>query len=89
MRRIAVCLLIILSSASVAARESKLSDADGGSCPTRTQTAATRSPDRDPSSKALPVKKTKPSLPSSSGGGGDDVRLQSPRWHRFLPGMFR
>jgi hypothetical protein len=89
MRRIAVCLLIILSSASVAARESKLSDADGGSCPTRTQTAATRSPDRDPSSMALPVKKAKPSLPSSSGGGGDDVRLQSPRWHRFLPGMFR
>jgi hypothetical protein len=34
------------------------------------------------------VKKTKP-LPSNTGGGGDDVRLQSPRWHRFLPGMFR
>ena len=88
MRRIAVCLLIALASASVAARESKLSDADGGSCPTRTQTAATRSPDRDPSSMAMPVKKAKPNLPSS-GGGGDDVRLQSPRWHRFLPGMFR
>jgi hypothetical protein len=88
MRRIAVCLLIALASASVAARESKLSDADGGSCPTRTQTAATRSPDRDPSSMAMPVKKAKSSLPSS-GGGGEDVRLQSPRWHRFLPGMFR
>ncbi|GAB3098788.1 hypothetical protein [Lysobacter terrae] len=89
MRRIAVCLLIALTSASVAARESKLSDADGGSCPTRTQTAVTRSPDRDPASMALPVKKTKAAAPVSTGGGGDDVRLPSPRWHRFLPGMFR
>jgi hypothetical protein len=87
MRRIAVCLLIALASASVAARESRLSDADG-SCPSRTQTAATRSPDRDPSSIAMPVKKAKPAVPGT-GGGGDDVRLPSPRWHRFLPGMFR
>jgi hypothetical protein len=89
MRRIAVCLLIALTSASVAARESKLSDADGGSCPTRTQTAVTRAPDRDPASMALPVKKAKAAMPTNSGGGGDDVRLPSPRWHRFLPGMFR
>ena len=88
MRRIAVCLLIALASASVAAREAKLSDADG-SCPSRTQTAATRSPDRDPSSVALPVKKARPVVPGASGGGGDDVRFPSPRWHRFLPGMFR
>lgn len=90
MRRIAVCLLIALASASVAARESRLNDADGGSCPSRTQTAATRSPDRDPSSMGMPVKKAKAAaVPGNSGGGGDDVRLQSPRWHRFLPGMFR
>lgn len=89
MRRIVVCLLIALASASVAARESKFSDADGGSCPTRTQTAVTRSPDRDPASMALPVKKSKSAVPANSGGGGDDVRLPSPRWHRFLPGMFR
>ncbi|QNP41490.1 hypothetical protein [Lysobacter solisilvae (ex Woo and Kim 2020)] len=88
MRRIAVCLLI-LASTSVAARESKLSDADGGSCPsTRAQSTATRAPDRDPASMALPVKKTKPSA-APNAGGGDDVRLPSPRWHRFLPGMFR
>jgi hypothetical protein len=90
MRRIAVFLLIALTSASVAARESKLSDADGGSCPTRTQTAVTRAPDRDPASMALPVKRNKTVVPAgSTGGGGDDVRLPSPRWHRFLPGMFR
>jgi hypothetical protein len=90
MRRTVVCLLIALASAGVAAREAKLSDADG-SCPTRTQTAATRAPDRDPASMALPVKKAKPAPApaASTGGGGDDVRLPSPRWHRFLPGMFR
>jgi hypothetical protein len=87
MRRIVVCLLIVLASASVAARESKLSDADGGSCPSReTRSSAVRV--RDPAPMAMPVKKTKASLPGNS-GGGDEVRLQSPRWHRFLPGMFR
>ena len=89
MRRIVVCLLIALASATVAAREAKLSEADGGSCLNHeARSAATRAPDRDPASMALPVKKSKSSLPSNS-GGGDDVRLQSPRWHRFLPGMFR
>lgn len=87
MRRIAICLLIALASASVAARESKLSDAEGGSC--RGAQSTVRAPDRDVS--VLPAaKKTKPALPSNSGGGGDDIRLpSSPRWHRFLPGMFR
>lgn len=89
MRRIVVCLLIALASATVAARESKLSDADGGSCPdAAARSSATRAPDRDPASMAAPVKKTKAnSLPGNNGGG--DSRLQSPRWHRFLPGMFR
>ncbi|MFC5577049.1 hypothetical protein ACFPOA_03340 [Lysobacter niabensis] len=87
MRRIVVCLLIALTSATVAARESKLSDADGGSCPSQeTRSVAART--RDPAPMAVPVKKTKASLPSN-GGSVDEVRLQSPRWHRFLPGMFR
>lgn len=89
MRRIVVCLLIALASASVAARESKLSDAEGGSC-RGAQSATSRAPDRDATVLPAPVKKTKPALPSNTGGGGDDVRLpSSPRWHRFLPGMFR
>ena len=87
MRRIVVCLLLV-ASATVAARESKLSDAEGGSC-RGAQSVSTRAVDRDPVVLPAPVvKKTKP-LPSNTGGGGDDVRLQSPRWHRFLPGMFR
>jgi hypothetical protein len=88
MRRIAVVGLLIVASATVTARESKLSDAEGGSC-RGARSVSTRAPDRDPAILPAPlVKKAKP-LPSNTGGGGDDVRLQSPRWHRFLPGMFR
>jgi len=87
MRRIVVCLLIALASASVAARESRLSDAEGGSC-RGAQSSITRTSERDTPALPAPAKKSK-SLPSSNGGGGDDVRLPSPRWHRFLPGMFR
>lgn len=89
MRRTVVCLLIALASASVVARESRLSDAEGGSC--RGAHAATaRAPERDPLVAPAQVKKARPAIPANtSGGGGDDVRMTSPRWHRFLPGMFR
>lgn len=86
MRRIVVCLLIALASTSAAARESRLSDAEGGSC-RGAQSSVVRAPERDTPALPAPAKKSK-SLPSSH-GGGDDVRLPSPRWHRFLPGMFR
>jgi hypothetical protein len=86
MRRIVVCLLIALASAGAAARE-RLSDAEGGGC-RGVQTSIVRAPERDTPALPAPAKKTK-SMPSSTGGGGDDVRLPSPRWHRFLPGMFR
>lgn len=88
MRRIVVCLLIAFASASVVARESKLSDADGGSCPSQSQRAAAPRAARDAVVTPAPVNKAKASV---RGGNGDEVgnRLQSPRWHRFLPGMFR
>ena len=87
MRRIVVCLLIALASAGATAREARLSDADGGSC-RGAQSSIARAPERDTPALPAPAKKAKP-LPSGTGGGGDDVRLPSPRWHRFLPGMFR
>jgi hypothetical protein len=87
MRRIVVCLLIALASTGAAARETRLSDAEGGSC-RGAQTSIVRPAERDTPALPAPAKKTK-SMPSTNGGGGDDVRLPSPRWHRFLPGMFR
>lgn len=87
MRRTVVCLLIAIASTSVAAREAKLSAADGGSCPNQdTRLTTGRSADHDAATPA-PARETKATTP-----GGDEEagpRLQSPRWHRFLPGMFR
>lgn len=89
MRRIVVCLLIASASAGVFARESRLSDAGGGSCPSHGSRAPARTSGRDAVVAPAPASKAKTN--PVSGGGGDDVgtRLQSPRWHRFLPGMFR
>ena len=39
-----------------------------------------------------PAASRKASKPAARGGGGDSEgspRLQAPRWHSFLPGMFR
>jgi hypothetical protein len=89
MRRIVVCLLIAFASASVVARESKLSDADGGSCSSHSQTAAASRPARDAVVAPAPANKTKASSVRVGGGVDAGNRMQSPRWHRFLPGMFR
>ena len=91
MRRIALCLLIALASAGVAARESKLSAADdSGACSTH----SSRLQDRDEVRDAAPVSPApnKAKVTPRSGGGDSDIpvgRVPSPRWHRFLPGMFR
>ncbi|MFD0738914.1 hypothetical protein ACFQZQ_06425 [Lysobacter koreensis] len=80
--RICLCLLIAIASASVAAREVKLSAANSGSCPDTI--AASKEPAR--SSRAIAparANKAKPSMHS------DSAIRQSPRWHSFLPGMFR
>ncbi|KRD77295.1 hypothetical protein [Lysobacter sp. Root983] len=86
MLRICFCLLIALASASVAAREVKLSANE--SCPesasqkkdtVRANNRAVVAPTRAADTKA------KPTVHSDANNG----RLQSPRWHSFLPGMFR
>ena len=91
MRRIALCLLIALASAGVAARESKLSAADdGGACSTHSSRAQNRDDVRDAAPVSPAPNKTK--VAPRAGGGDSDVpvsRMPSPRWHRFLPGMFR
>jgi len=84
MLRICLCLLIALASTGVAARDVKMSSPNGGSCP---DSAADRDAPVSPR-KAPPARETKarPSVHSDWVGNG---RLQSPRWHSFLPGMFR
>ena len=92
MRRIALCLLIALASAGVAARESKLSTpGDGSACSTHSaRQTEERENVRDAAPTLPPASKTKV-MPRAGGGDGDVPvgRVPSPRWHRFLPGMFR
>lgn len=79
--RICLCLLIALASASVAAREVKLSAANSGSCPDTI--AASKESARSRAIAPVRANKVKPSMHS------DSATRQSPRWHSFLPGMFR
>lgn len=85
MLRICFCLLIALASASVAAREVKLSPNE--SCPeSASQKKDTvRASNRPAVAPTRTDPKAKPTVHSDANNG----RLQSPRWHSFLPGMFR
>ena len=87
MLRTCLCLLIAFASATVAAREIKLSDANSGSCPDNMVVASGKDQARAAPRSPAPVResKAKPGIPSDVGNS----RQQSPRWHSFLPGMFR
>ena len=91
MRRIALCLLIALASAGVAARESKLSSpGDSGACSAHSSRQTDdRADDREAAPTLPPASKTK--VAPRAGGSDSDApgRVPSVRWHRFLPGMFR
>lgn len=81
---VCLSLLIGLASTAVSARDVKMSSANGGSCPDSAI-------DKDAPvgvRKAPPARETK-AKPSVHGDWVGSGRLQSPRWHSFLPGMFR
>lgn len=91
--RLALCLLLLCTSFPLVARDARMMSANsggsGGSCQddsARSDGAAT------PQAAAKPaVHAVKPGKPkaASSRGGGDLGDVRPPRWHSFLPGMFR
>ncbi|MDI9238658.1 hypothetical protein QLQ15_06985 [Lysobacter sp. LF1] len=85
MFRICLCLLIVVASSTVAAREIKLSSANSGSCPE--SAALVRETPRATPHATAPQReaKARPTVHGDATG----PRMQSPRWHSFLPGMFR
>ena len=88
MLRICLCLLIVVASSTVAAREIKLSSANSGSCPEASSIA--RDNARATPRATAPVRDVRPARPSvHSDAAGAAGSMQSPRWHSFLPGMFR
>ncbi len=84
-------LLLALVSLPVAARTSPLSNVgeDVASCP---DTGAADDDQADPANKSTATKRT--AAPAATKvrpavRGNDTVPGRTPRWHRFLPGMYR
>lgn len=92
MVRLCLALLLICACAAVSAREVRLQTPNGetGTCP---EVEASTVPAAAPKSAPAPAPaRAKPAAkPATTQGGGGDasVRSQGPRWHSFLPGMFR
>lgn len=94
MSRLLVSLLLILACTTVSAREAGKHSANGGgsSCPDVATTAQT---DPDVSASAKPAARVaaptgraaKPVSQRSGNAAGNQPN--TPRWHSFLPGMFR
>ena len=88
MNRIALCLLLLCASSLANARDVRLHgpNGDGGSCPEATAVAAAG----PAATKHAPaVNRGKARAPTTFRAGGDDNGTRTPRWHSFLPGMFR
>lgn len=83
------CLLLLLVSSLAMARDARMHGANGGGgeCPEAAAAAAVAKP--APAAKALPATTGKTRAPTTFRGGSDDTDARTPRWHRFLPGMFR
>lgn len=91
MVRLCTALLLICASAGVSARDVSMESPNGetGSCP-EIEAAAS------PKTEALPTTAVRKPVgkahATTQGGGGEapvSVRSPGPRWHSFLPGMFR
>ena len=94
MTRLASSLLLLCLCTGAYARDLRMHgpNGDGGSCPDESSAPLAN---LAPSPKAMPAapvhRAGKPKAPTAlrSGGGGDDIGMHAPRWHSFLPGMFR
>lgn len=85
--RIALLLLLCSASLPLVAREVRQAGPNGnGSCPTETESQAdeTVADGREHrGTSAAPAER-----PAKPGGTGE-AAVRNPRWHSFLPGMFR
>jgi hypothetical protein len=85
MLRFCLCLVFVLLSAGAAAREVKMSSPHGGGCSEQPAAGVKKAPaTATPATAPAAETRIKPSVHSDA-----PSRLSSPRWHSFLPGMFR
>ncbi|MGN6513804.1 MAG: hypothetical protein ACTHKZ_09590 [Lysobacteraceae bacterium] len=96
MTRLAFCLLLLCLAAGAHARDIRMHGPDGdsgGSCADESNAPmASLVPAAKPAQDAPVHRAGKPKAPTTlrgGSGGGDDSGMHAPRWHSFLPGMFR
>lgn len=96
MRRFAHCLILLLAPCSLAWAEDGFDKSQRGACVYSSDSqrpAASRTPS-EASASTLP-RAPRPVVETGAGNGGggteEDLmqRMRAPRWHSFLPGMFR
>jgi hypothetical protein len=90
---ILLSVALLCASGQVLATESRQMDPDGGgSCPESTTATNDAADEVDADAAAAPARRTqkaKPAATPRASGGGSANRGNAPRWHSFLPGMFR
>lgn len=87
-----IVLLLLCVSLSVAARDVPLSGANSGdgTCPELSDAGASNDSVvhvGEPATVTPRVRSTRPA--TSRGAANDEIIVRPPRWHSFLPGMFR
>lgn len=82
-----VFIALLLASTGVVARDTALEPTAGETCAEKQEAAKDATARATTTRGGVPARQTK----AKAGTGGDvpGNRLQSPRWHSFLPGMFR
>ena len=90
LRPMLLCLALLAASGHAMANESRQSAADEACPDTATASAPERTDDAEVDEPIAPVRQTpkaKPAVASPRATGG--TRTNPPRFHSFLPGMFR
>lgn len=89
MRRFLPCLILLLPLAAAHASDA-LASKQRNDCVYAAPTEADAVHARPASAARPPASAAKPAAPSGGGSDSDLVpRLRMPKWHSFLPGMFR
>jgi len=88
MLRLSLCFLLLCASTTVLARDIRMQSANGeeGTCPAAEEAEVQNNARVVTPRAAAPATRVKK---PASVRGGDNTRTHGPRWHSFLPGMFR
>lgn len=91
MLRLLPLLLLLLASLPVAARDVKMSGAngDGGTCPDQLTASIDEAAVARATRRATGTILPRAEKPAASRGADSETAVRPPRWHSFLPGMFR